>query len=233
MKIITWNILASEWIEPEYYPTVRDFSIMDSQKRIALIVNRLVSENADIILLQEVTDVHYDVLYKQFQKTYYISSLKPIQWYKSKKTSSGNITLVRKSLCKRVSESPLDYGVVVKADHIAIYNVHLDDVSPKKRQKQLDQLRPKLEKEKQVILGGDFNQEYKPNASLYNVPGFIVHNQCVSYFVEKNMNIDNILTKGFRVSNDKCRGVPGTVTEGLRVYGSDHIPILTEVYSSI
>jgi len=226
---MTWNILASEWIEPEYYPTVKDFQVMDSDKRIELIVKKLMTENADTILLQEVTDTHYDLLYKHFNKSYYISSLRPIRWDNSPSTS-GNITLVRKTSCKKIAEYPLDFGVFVKADQVAIYNVHLDDVSFRKRKKQLDLLRPSIGKEKYVILGGDFNQEYKPNCGLYQFPEVTVHNPCVTYFVEKNMNIDNILTKGFMVSNDRCSFVPGTVTEGLRIYGSDHIPVIATVY---
>lgn len=235
MKILTWNILASEWIKKSYYPTVKDFSVMDSDRRIEIIVKRLYVENADLMLLQEVMDVDYDILYKHFQNTYYISSLRPIQWGKPKpsrntNSSSGNITLIRKTMCKKIAEYPLAYGVLVKADQLVIYNVHLDDVSFTKRKKQLDELRPKIEKEKYVVLGGDFNQEYKESSSLYQFPEMTVHNKCITYFVEKNMNIDNILTKGFTESNDTCSFVPSTVTEGLQVYGSDHIPITAIVY---
>jgi hypothetical protein len=79
-------------------------------------------------------------------------------------------------------------------------------------------------------LGGDFNQEYKESSPLYRYKGLTVHNKCVTYFVEKNMNIDNILTKGFTVSKNSCPYVPTNVTEGLRIYGSDHIPVTTIVY---
>jgi len=229
MKILTWNILASEWIEPKYYPTVHDFSVMDSDKRIKLILKKLNTENADLMLLQEVMDTHYDVLYKKFHKSYYISSLRPVQW-SAASSFSGNITLVRKTMCKNIAEYPLDYGVIVKADQLVIYNVHLDDVSFSKRKKQIDRLRSTLENEPYVVLGGDFNQEYKESSSIYTFPGVTVHNKCITYFVEKNMNIDNILTKGFIASNDKCSFVPTTVTEGLRIYGSDHIPVIAEVY---
>jgi endonuclease/exonuclease/phosphatase family metal-dependent hydrolase len=228
MKILTWNILAEEWIEPEYYPTIRDFSVMDSDKRITLILKKLNTENADIMLLQEVTDVHYDQLYKYFNRTYYISSLRAIQWTKSK-TSSGNITLVRKRLCKTIYEIPLDYGVFVKADDIAIYNVHLDDISFSKRKNQIDRLRPRIAKETYVVLGGDFNQEFKENNPLYKLSNMTVHNTCITYFIEKNMNIDNILTKGFMASKEYCPHVPSNVTQGIRMYGSDHLPVIAVI----
>lgn len=232
MKILTWNILAEEWIEPEYYPTIRDFSVMDSDKRIALILKKLTTENADIMLLQEVTDVHYDQLYKYFNRAYYISSLRAIQWTKSK-TSSGNITLVRKTLCKHIYEIPFDYGVFVKADNIAIYNVHLDDISFAKRKRQIDRLRPRISKEKYVVLGGDFNQEFKKNSPLYQFSDMTVHNTCITYFVEKNMNIDNILTKGFMSSKEYCTIVPSNVSQGIRMYGSDHLPVIAVVNSMV
>lgn len=229
MKILSWNILASEWIEKEYYPTVKDFSIMDRSKRIQLILKKLTLENADVMLLQEVMDLDYDILYKYFQHTYYVSSLRPIRWDQTD-SSSGNITLVRKTLCKTISESPLDFGVFVKADRLCIYNIHLDDVSVTKRIAQMNQIRPRIEKESQVIVGGDFNQEYEKHHPVYRFDYLKVHNKCVTYFVEKNMNIDNILTKGFVVSKDTCQFVPRTVTEGVSYYGSDHIPVTTTVY---
>ena len=70
MKILTWNILAEEWIEKSYYPTIHDFSVMESSKRIQLILRKLTTENADLMLLQEVMDLDYDVLYKHFNKSY-------------------------------------------------------------------------------------------------------------------------------------------------------------------
>jgi hypothetical protein len=94
----------------------------------------------------------------------------------------------------------------------------------------MEQIKPEMNKEKCVILGGDFNQEYSKSCPIYQLPKFNIHNHCITYFVEKNMNIDNILTKGFVVSNDKCSFVPGTVSEGLKHYGSDHIPVIAYVY---
>jgi endonuclease/exonuclease/phosphatase family metal-dependent hydrolase len=152
-----------------------------------------------------------------------------IQWYKKKLSLSGNITLVKKSLFTHWSEANFECGIYVKIDNIHLLNVHLDDVSCHKRKKQLDQLRPILE-QKHVILAGDFNQSYKKDSTLYRLPDFKVHNQCITYFVEKNMVIDNILTKGFRISPDTCNPVPDTVEKGLDLYGSDHIPVTATVY---
>jgi endonuclease/exonuclease/phosphatase family metal-dependent hydrolase len=133
-------------------------------------------------------------------------------------------------LCATISEAPLAFGVFVKADRLSIYNIHLDDVSVNKRIAQMKQIRPRIEKESRVIVGGDFNQAYDKRHPVYRLTDLMAHNKCVTYFVEKNMNIDNILTKGFSVTKDTCQFVPSTVTEGVKHYGSDHIPVTTVVY---
>jgi endonuclease/exonuclease/phosphatase family metal-dependent hydrolase len=220
MKILTWNILASEWIKKSYYPTVKDQTLLKRGKRMKIIVDHLKEESADIVFLQEVMPLDYHLLYKEL-KDYHFSTLTPIEWY-NKNSESGNLTLVKKGLFRKWSETPFDHGLYVKVDQLHLFNVHLDDVSYYKRKKQLARL--PLEG-KQVILAGDFNQCYKKNAHLYDLPGFTVHNKCDTYFVEKRMNLDNILTKGFAGSSNACSYVPTHVEEGLTIYGSDHIPV--------
>ena len=44
------------------------------------------------------------------------------------------------------------------------------------------------------------------------------------------MNIDNILTSGFKkVQGSKCHWYPTNIEEGLLEYGSDHMPVIIEV----
>jgi len=107
--------------------------------------------------------------------------------------------------------------------------VHLDDVSYTKRRRQLERL--PLD-EHYVILGGDFNQHYRPRSKLYDLPKFTVHNTCNTYFVEKKMNLDNILTRGFASASSFCEYVPNHVEEGLHLYGSDHIPVIVHLIPS-
>lgn len=55
-----------------------------------------------------------------------------------------------------------------------------------------------LYRKTQMILGGDFNEEYNPNNYIYNLPKFNTHNiDCPTYYIEQKMNIDNIMTRGF------------------------------------
>jgi len=221
MKILTWNILASEWIKKDYYPTVKDQTLFHRNSRSKIILDKLKEESADIVFLQEVMPLEYRLLYQHFRHVYQFSKLTHIQWYKTK-SQSGNLTLVKKKSFKRWSETPFAHGLYVQVDHLHLFNIHLDDVSYAKRKRQLDSL--PLDKD-YVILAGDFNQNYKPSSKLYDLEGFSVHNKCDTYFVEKKMNLDNILSKGFIHRSDSCDYVPSDVEEGLNLYGSDHIPV--------
>ena len=223
MKILTWNILASEWIKKSYYPTVKDPNLFKREKRIHLVLNTLQKECADILFLQEVMPMEYELVHRAFHRTYRISQLSRIRWTPT--NESGNIILVKRGMFKTWVETSFDYGMHVRVDNVDLWNVHLDDISYATRKKQLDQLSLRG---KFVILGGDFNQHYK--SLLSHLPGFHVHNTCPSYFVEKNMNIDNILTKGFRPLQNECHYLPKSVEEGLSIYGSDHIPVTTILF---
>ena len=246
---MTWNILASEWIKKSYYPSVKDPSLFERKTRIQTILEKIKDTDPDILCLQEVMPLEYKRLYEAFPQ-YKFSRLAPIQWYSSmNKAKSGNVTMVKKGFTNW-TEHPFEYGVYIKVDRLHIFNVHLDDVSYQKRLRQLHQLNLSMD---HVIVAGDFNQDYKPTSALYQVPGFTVHNRCNTYFVEKKMNLDNILTKGIKTKGIKTKGLvedygriraeprrpsrarPATcgyiprVEEGLDLYGSDHIPVTVTI----
>ena len=246
---MTWNILASEWIKKSYYPSVKDPSLFERKTRIQTILEKIKDTDPDILCLQDVMPLEYKRLYEAFPK-YTFSRLAPIQWYSSmNKAKSGNVTMVKKGFTNW-TEHPFEYGVYIKVDRLHIFNVHLDDVSYQKRLRQLHQLNLSMD---HVIVAGDFNQDYKPTSALYQVPGFTVHNRCNTYFVEKKMNLDNILTKGIKTKGIKTKGLvedygriraeprrpsrarPATcgyvppVEEGLDLYGSDHIPVIVTI----
>ena len=227
MKILSWNILASEWIKKSYYPTVTDPILFKRDKRIHLISDKLREESADIVFLQEVMPMEYRQLYQNFHRTYRLSKLSRILWDKPL-SESGNLIMIKKRMFDSWNESSFDHGIYVRINQLHLFNVHLDDVSYYKRKKQLDQL--PFHDKKYVILAGDFNQSYHKDSALYQLPGFTAHNKCSSYYVEKKMNIDNILTKGFDSSLDGCEYLPTSVEEGLHLYGSDHIPVTATVY---
>ena len=232
---MSWNIGGSEWIKKSYYPTVKDPSLF--KNRIQTILRKIKDMDPDIVCLQEVMPHEYTRLCEAFPQ-YQCSKLTPIQWY-NKKSKSGNLTMVKKRFT-RWTEHSFDHGVYVQVDRLHVFNVHLDDVSYTKRLRQLHQLNLSMD---HVIVAGDFNQEYKPTSVLYQVPGFTVHNKCPTYFVEKKMNIDNIMTKGITKlasnsgrrpgqehvelerSRHSCQHIPDSVEEELDFYGSDHLPV--------
>uniref|UniRef100_A0A6C0HHS5 Endonuclease/exonuclease/phosphatase domain-containing protein n=1 Tax=viral metagenome TaxID=1070528 RepID=A0A6C0HHS5_9ZZZZ len=256
MKILTWNILASEWIKKSYYPTVDKKILFDRKSRLKKIMERIMDEDPDILLLQEVMEMEYKTLYKHFQSKYHISILSPINWAKTNvetvSSESGNVTLLKKTVFKtktEIYEQPLDqnfglyslatftYKNKKQSKQIHIFNIHLNDLHGQTRNKQMNIIRAFAEKQTQkyCIIAGDFNQEFRATSRVYSLNGFTVHNKCATYYIEKNMNIDNILTKGFveeettKISNNtthgKCNYVPLKVENGFKIYGSDHLPV--------
>ena len=259
MKILTWNILASEWIKKSYYPSVKEKVLFDRKSRLKRIMERIIDEDPDILLLQEVMELEYKTLCKHLLPKYHISFLSPIDWAKKQDekyikkekkeekkeekeitSESGNVTLLKKTLFKSKKEIhhetlPMDFGVYTttfyQSRQIHIFNIHLNDLHSQRRNIQMNVLRPFLDKQKYCIIAGDFNQEYRPNSKLYNITNFTVHNFCHTYYIEKNMNIDNILTKGFsekeeEKNKNKCNYVPLKVENGFKIYGSDHLPVM-------
>lgn len=245
MKIMSWNILASEWIKKSYYPTIDKKILFNRHARFARILKTIKDANADIFLLQEVMQLEYNSFKKQLNTTYYVSPLTPIQWQysteKGKKTESGNITLIRRELFPPdafIKHYSLPFGVYTKTPSLSIFNIHLDDLAAQSRNKQIKSIEHLLYLSPKCILGGDFNQTYRQNSKIYHLPEFTIQNiDCPTYYIEEKMNIDNILTRGFASkknkssssSSSKCSVYPQSIEEGFEMYGSDHLPVIIEV----
>jgi endonuclease/exonuclease/phosphatase family metal-dependent hydrolase len=254
VKVLSWNILASEWVTKKYYPDINKAELFNTKKRIKTIIDKLKTYNADILLLQEVMPEEYKNLNKYFKEDYYISQIQPIKWsYKNNaniKSESGNVTLVRLSKYTPI-ELNLDtllssytqlsqFCRVIQCKNnetnkvITLYNIHLDDLSSVKRNKQMSHLL-KFDNElnkatKSCIIAGDFNQVYRDTSKLYTIPKFTVHNFCNTYYIEKNINIDNILTRGFKLDkSSKCTNLSQDTEDIFKKIGSDHIPVIADI----
>ena len=142
MKILSWNILASEWIKKSYYKNVKDHILFNRNQRFKTIFTKIHHENPDIILLQEVMKLEYMSLKRNLGHIYHISPIKAVKWQyspnnKNEKSESGNITLLKKSLFPRhsscISHCSLDFGIyttcLYKKQILTIFNIHLDDLS--------------------------------------------------------------------------------------------------------
>jgi len=284
MKIISWNILANEFIKKADYPMIKGKMLFNRKGRLTQITSILQNVNADVMLLQEVMQAEYNSLSETFEKEYYVIKGKNINWY-NKKSYSGNVTFLRKNVFSLLANNEmikdLEFGLYVKCyfldkerenvtgnvtgnvcenicsvnasagpprevkksgeiKHnstqklmpIDIINVHLDDISHAKRISEIKSIEEEIMGAKKVILGGDFNQDYKPTSNLYKLlnrdMGLKIYIKDPTYLIEKKMCIDHLMTKGF--GKDSCGCVVNNygddVLQQFKEYGSDHLPII-------
>ena len=113
MIILTWNILASEWIKKSYYPVIKESVLFDYNARFSKICKKIQTINPDIILLQEVMPREYDKLVSILKDEYFISELKTITWQYNKNSESGNVTFLRRSMFhyNHIINIPLEDGI--------------------------------------------------------------------------------------------------------------------------
>lgn len=242
MKVISWNILADEFIEEKYYQLI-PIKFLDRNKRLKIIINRIKQENPDVLLLQEVMIKEYNILKKLF-KNFYISNLNTINWkYLNEygnKSESGNIILLRKTKFSNF-EYILDefcmVSCIYKNEKICFINIHLDDLSSITRYKQIYKIIHKTNKFNNIIIAGDFNEKYNKKSNMYKLfkkygyKSSIINND-PTYFISKTQSIDNIFYRNFDlkssfVSNDCGKRTIENIICQMVDYGSDHFPIIS------
>ena len=235
-KVLSWNILASEWIDKSDYPTISSGELFNVT-RIKTIIDTLTSYDPDIILLQEVMPYEYNIIRKKFSHNYYISRIHRVVWGEPP-SKSGNVTLLR--LCKYSNISTtgiMECCTFTKCRNIPtnkiikIYNIHFDYDSPNKRKFQIKQLVEfECHKTYPCIIGGDFNKQINAR----NIPGFTVHNFCKTYYIGKHVNIDNILTRnfGFYRHDKNCISLEQSDETIFKMIGSDHLPVVAHLQLS-
>ena len=246
MKIISWNILADEFVKKKYYKEFDIVFLHDRLERIKRITKRISDENCTIILLQEVMNYEYEYLKRHFTN-YYFSPLCNIDW--SQQSESGNVTIFKKTIfLPNFTNNKIIYKKKVFGMHtvlrlknnqntqLNIFNIHLNDLYWQIRVAQMNIIKEFAISIKYVIIAGDFNQNYSANNSMYLIPKFVTHNKTTpTYFIEKYMNIDNILTKGFSLNcdenNHNIQLIIDNVTKQQLMYlfASDHLPVVTNV----
>ena len=218
MKVLSWNILANEYIQKKYYPTVED-DLLIRKERFKLIVTKISKNNADILLLQEVMQAEYKNLKNLLKEKYYISPLIPIQWKGYKPGESGNVTLIKLSKFNKINFKTIDSFNYIKCQHrdkkIYIINIHLDDVSQERRITQINNILDNFKNKDKIIIGGDCNEEYKKSSGIYKIledNNFNISVTDFSYFIEKQMKIDNIFFKGFKLKSGQVNNICGKRT---------------------
>ena len=242
MKVLSWNILADEFISKRYYPMIPSDLLFKRARRLERILTLLAAEDPDVMLLQEVMLSEYNAIEKQFTRTHHLIKSKNIIW-QGIRSHTYNVVLLRKNMfsLKGESEKNFDFGLVVNCFlkygptsyiPITICNVHLDDLNKSKRLKQLEEIEPYLLGVNNVILGGDFNENYSISSnSIYNKVesyGLKIMNRSPTHFIGRKMCIDNIMLKGHssrprvRVIND----YDNDILQHFINYGSDHLPVV-------
>ena len=71
MKVVSWNILANEFIKKADYPMIKGKMLFNRKGRLTQITSILQNINADVMLLQEVMRAEYNFLSEIFKKEYY------------------------------------------------------------------------------------------------------------------------------------------------------------------
>jgi endonuclease/exonuclease/phosphatase family metal-dependent hydrolase len=249
-QVLTWNILADEFVHEQDYLHFDFDQIKNRNQRIETITNYLLQQDLNIILLQEVmiNEMHY--LHDKMFETFYFSHLYSNQWDDYPNSESGNLVLFsKKHFTDLFYTEPLMYKEKVFGVHVLLYekktnqrlhifNIHLNDQYFLIRKAQLKSIQNKLQNYNRVILGGDFNQNYwSNNKTLYKMnDNYIVLNTMYkTYYVNKaNINIDNILVKGFQNNDNENNDNKNNNNDNenndnndflMKLYGSDHLPV--------
>jgi endonuclease/exonuclease/phosphatase family metal-dependent hydrolase len=243
MKVVSWNILADEFIAPRYYKNI-PIKLFDRKERFKIIVNNIIQEDADVYLLQEVMKKEYISLKNKFNN-YLFSDLVRIDWKYpneyNKKSESGNIIMFKKnkfSNLKQIDDNNCIVVVKRKSKEICFANIHLDDLSQLTRYKQIENIINKTNLYKRCIIAGDFNQNYIKTSSLYMLlknNGFKASQKKpkeFSFFISKSQLIDNIFYRGFKTKKENVLNICGkksieNIECQLKEYGSDHFPVMT------
>lgn len=177
LKIVSFNILAPCWADPNIYPQ-ESLPFLNRISRRDTIINFLLSTSADIIALQEVTLIEFGFikdkldLYQGFQSFHspshwskYITSNPPYE-------QNGNAIFLKKSVFKNIKFTDVlldgangNHAAVLLVDHketnknMRLLSVHLDSDHAYNRKIQLDAILKLIPKNAGCvdIICGDFN----------------------------------------------------------------------------
>lgn len=231
MIITSFNILADVFIDfkkpEEYYPMI-ETNMLKMKNRFNTLIKYI---RGDIIMLQEVTPYIRRKLSSIFCEEYIVL---PLSIHKMDGVTTGNLTLIKKHKFKTITHRTIYINKnavsVANADDIDIYNIHLNDVSNIIRIKELKYIISTFNKNKKIIIGGDFNSDDKNLHNLLN--DFKMNIEPKSTYLCELPMIDYIYTYGFSkmmgyihnaIHNENC------YQNTIKKYGSDHHPLYVTV----
>jgi endonuclease/exonuclease/phosphatase family metal-dependent hydrolase len=238
MIITSFNILADAFVENKksfldrWYPTL-EYNELMMKNRFNTLIKYI---KGDIIMLQEVTPHIRKKLYDIFKLKYIIM---PLFCHKSKKEKTGNLTMLKTNLFKTPKQKTIYIGKncvgITETESTDIYNIHLDCDSSVKRKNELTKIISTFNKNKQIIIGGDFNSDEKELHNLLKSQNFKINCPIKkgTYLCEKPM-IDYVYVYGFLNPITKIHNTISPIDskgykKTIKKYGSDHHPITVRV----
>jgi endonuclease/exonuclease/phosphatase family metal-dependent hydrolase len=240
MIITSFNILADTFVTnsksflKRWYPTL-EYNELMMKNRFETLIKYI---KGDIIMLQEVTPHIRNKLYKLFKSTY---NVLPLSSHKSEKNITGNLTMIKKHMFKEIKQKTLylnDNGIgITETENVDIYNIHLDCSSKIRRKNELKKIISTFNKNKKIIIGGDFNSDDKELNNLLIKEGFKINFPVKkgTYLCEKPM-IDRIYVYGFVNPIGYVKNTIPKVNcykKTIKKYGSDHHPVTVRVKRNI
>lgn len=247
LKILTWNVLAQQWIDLELKDAALDKRHLKRTYRIEKQLQYIKQTNPDVILLQETTPI----VLRQYQRQlpdYEIDCFSQMRWQKEYSPINGNAILWKKNILKdtRCDTIILDkqagiYGTLLRARvtngaQITFVNVHLSYGNFKAASNQFKTIFDYLERSDQkIVIGGDFNMGY-PDWEIerfFNGKGFtdcLKRNTVTHPFKNDpyGQTIEHILIKNMKCQNISI-GESKSIGDSLKKYGTDHYPIVVEI----
>lgn len=228
LTIATWNILATAYIRPQFYPNV-DPAHLDPLGRIPAVAKRARELNADILCLQEVERASFDAIQKELLNYSGFLEMKP------QDRPDGCATFLRGFSFLAAKRVVLEQGhiaqVLTLSPDLVIANTHLKWNPPSRHfaERQARQLLESLPAARIQIVCGDFNAE--PGSGplrIFEDAGFTHPHQNTPTFnsSQKAKQIDFILHRGdVQVTPQEVPAIDDHTPLPSALHPSDHLPL--------
>ena len=235
LHVVSWNILAPIYMKCHYYSSTScpNLSIQSRRPKIHHMIEWM---NADVYLLQEVTQTEFKKLRMLYPN--YDWFFQPHAFHYWKESShhewNGNAIAIKKTTgIQQLKKHSLrlskgNRGLLVKGvldgKHVSFVSIHLDDISDKCRNLQMDQLFNLIHPKSLLVIGGDLNDEFGNVIKTFQDHGFRTSPSKPTYFEERPMALDYLMV--LHLKHQPFWYIPSSNrTENISTFGSDHLPI--------
>ncbi len=176
VRVLSWNVLAAPWASAEWYPDGMDAEVLDRATRIERIADQIVAAAADVVCLQEATEVELAHLVESSNFACHFASMDEhfwLNWLGADSTWEPNGTAVlwdhrRFDAAARGTESLGEHGNVAtwvdlrdRASNVQvrIVSLHLDSDDPDRRRAEIPALLAACFGVPIVVIAGDYNED--------------------------------------------------------------------------